>query len=52
MSGKPTKEMTEEMLLKKSEKNRKRRLQAQKRKEKDKVCACGAFIVTCRSSPS
>ena len=38
--GKPIKEMTEEMLLKKSEKNRKRRLQALKRKEKDKVCAC------------
>ncbi|KAL5477150.1 hypothetical protein EMCRGX_G023900 [Ephydatia muelleri] len=36
-SGKPIKEMTEEMLLKKSEKNRKRRLQALKRKEKDKA---------------
>ena len=36
--GKPIREMTEEMLLKKSEKNRKRRLQALKRKEKDKVC--------------
>lgn len=31
-------EMTEEMLLKKTEKNRKRRLAAQKRKEKRKVC--------------
>lgn len=31
-------EMTEEMLLKKSEKNQKRRLAAQKRKEKRKVC--------------
>jgi hypothetical protein len=33
-------EMTEEMLLKKTEKNRKRRLAAQKRKEKRKVCVC------------
>ena len=30
-------EMTEEMMLKKTEKNRKRRLQAQKRKERRKV---------------
>ena len=35
--GKAALEMTEEMMLKKTEKNRKRRLQAQKRKEKRKV---------------
>ena len=45
MLGKPTKEMTEEMLLKKSEKNRKRRLQALKRKEKDKVCVLFASYI-------
>ena len=33
-------ELTEEMLLRKSEKNMKRRLQAQKRKEKRKVGYC------------
>ena len=35
--GKATKEMTEEMILKKTEKNRKRRQAAQRRKEKRKV---------------
>lgn len=35
--GRSTEELTEEMLLKKTEKNRKRRLAAQKRKEKNKV---------------
>ncbi len=36
--GRSTEELTEEMLLKKTEKNRKRRIAAQKRKEKRKVC--------------
>ena len=31
-------QLTEEMLLKKTERNRKRRIAAQKRKEKHKVC--------------
>lgn len=35
--GQFSEELTEEMLLKKTEKNRKRRLAAQKRKEKRKV---------------
>lgn len=35
--GKVTKEITEEMILKKTEKNRKRRLAAQRRKERRKV---------------
>lgn len=35
--GRSSEELTEEMLLKKTEKNRKRRLAAQKRKEKRKV---------------
>lgn len=35
--GKASKEMTEEMILKKTEKNRKRRLAAQRRKERRKV---------------
>lgn len=35
--GKTSKEMTEEMILKKTEKNRKRRQAAQRRKEKRKV---------------
>lgn len=40
--GQSSEELTEEMLLRKTEKNRKRRLAAQKRKEKRKV---GAFKV-------
>ena len=36
-AGKGSKEMTEEMILKKTEKNRKRRLAAQRRKERRKV---------------
>jgi len=35
--GRATEELTEEMLLKKTERNRKRRIAAQKRKEKRKV---------------
>ena len=35
--GRSSEDLTEEMLLKKTEKNRKRRLAAQKRKEKRKV---------------
>lgn len=35
--GKVSKEVTEEMILKKTEKNRKRRLAAQRRKERRKV---------------
>jgi hypothetical protein len=35
--GRSSEELSEEMLLKKTEKNRKRRLAAQKRKEKRKV---------------
>ena len=35
--GRSSEELTEEMLLKKTEKNRKRRIAAQKRKEKRKV---------------
>ena len=37
VTGKVVKEMTEEMMLKKTEKNRKRRLAAQRRKERRKV---------------
>ena len=43
-------ELTEEMLLKKAERNRKRRIAAQKRKEKRKVCIMMSMTLLPRTS--